>query len=93
MDNKVGRAFVVHHRNKEIHHNCFRLSNHTSVFLAELMAINKALDYVSNNNLTSAKIISDARSVLLALENPNNLEHHITALKNKIFNLTGKIQA
>ncbi|GIY99053.1 retrovirus-related Pol polyprotein from type-1 retrotransposable element R1 4 [Caerostris extrusa] len=92
MDNKVGGVFVVYHKNKEIDHSCFRLSNHASVYLAELTAISKALDYVSNNNISKAKIISDATSVLLALENPNNLEHHIAALKNKIINLTRKIQ-
>ncbi|GIX79766.1 uncharacterized protein CDAR_77401 [Caerostris darwini] len=92
MDNQVGGAFVVYYNNQEIHHSCFRLSNHASVYLAELTAISTALDYVADNNITQANIISDARSVLLALENPNNFEPHTVALKNKLINISGKIQ-
>ncbi|GIX87697.1 RNase H domain-containing protein [Caerostris darwini] len=92
MGNQVGGAFVVYYNNQEIYHSCFRLSNHASVYLAELTAISTALDYVAVNNISQANIISDARSVLLALENPNNLEPHTVALKHKLVNLSGKIQ-
>ncbi|GIX87730.1 uncharacterized protein CDAR_617151 [Caerostris darwini] len=91
-DNKVGGAFVVYQQDREIHHKCFRLSDHPSVFLAELIAIDQAIDYTFSNSLPAVKIIFDARSVLLALQNPNSLDPNINRINKKLRNLEGRIQ-
>ncbi|GIY41486.1 uncharacterized protein CDAR_206861 [Caerostris darwini] len=91
-DNKVGGAFVIFQHDRETHHNCFRLSDHSSVFLAELTAIDQAIDYTSANNLSAVKIITDARSVLLALQNPNSLDPDINRVNKKLRNSEGRIQ-
>ncbi|GIY78339.1 hypothetical protein CDAR_494501 [Caerostris darwini] len=54
--------------------------------MAELIAI----DYTIAKNLPSSNIITDSRSVLLALENVNSIDDKILELKVKL-NFTGEI--
>ncbi|GIY28940.1 uncharacterized protein CDAR_110161 [Caerostris darwini] len=91
-ENKVGGVFVVYQQGREIPHKCFRLNDHSSIFLAELTAIDQAIDYTISNSLPSAKIISDVRSVLLALQNLNSLDPNITNINKKLQNFEGTIQ-
>ncbi|GIX81104.1 uncharacterized protein CDAR_410611 [Caerostris darwini] len=91
MNNKVGGAYVVYNNNFEISHHMFRLSDHATVFTDDLMAVNAAVDYCINNHLQASSIISDSRSVLLALDNVNNTDSDISKIKNKIFNHNGNI--
>ncbi|GIY45442.1 RNase H domain-containing protein [Caerostris darwini] len=75
MNNKVAGAFVVYNNNIEADYNTFRLNDHATVYMAELLAISKPIEYFSLNHLEEAHIITDSRSVLQALENINNLDH------------------
>ncbi|GIX95978.1 putative 115 kDa protein in type-1 retrotransposable element R1DM [Caerostris darwini] len=82
MNGRVGGAFVVYSNGIETHCEMFRLSDHATVYSAELMAINFAI----NARLPSANIISDSRSVLQALENVNHVEREILAIKQLLAN-------
>ncbi|GIY37474.1 RNA-directed DNA polymerase from mobile element jockey [Caerostris darwini] len=75
MNGKVGGAFVVFNHHLEVHHDCFRLSDNATVYSAELLAIKKAIEYTILNDLPVVTIISDSRSVLMAVENVNNGYH------------------
>ncbi|GIX78257.1 RNase H domain-containing protein [Caerostris extrusa] len=44
MINRVGGAFVAYQSNVEVHHQCFRLNNEATVYMAELTAIDKAIE-------------------------------------------------
>ncbi|GIX70933.1 hypothetical protein CDAR_254161 [Caerostris darwini] len=91
MNNRVGGAFVAYKNNVETYHQCFRLNDQAMVYMAELTAIDKAIDYSIAESLPSSNIITDSRSVLLALENVNCIDHKILELKNKLNNFTGEI--
>ncbi|GIY87130.1 uncharacterized protein CDAR_205741 [Caerostris darwini] len=62
----------------------FRINDSATVYMAELIAVDKAIDFTINHNKSPAKIISDTRSVLLALENSNNLDPFILTIKDKV---------
>ncbi|GIY79602.1 uncharacterized protein CDAR_57051 [Caerostris darwini] len=91
MNNRVGGAFVVYDKGLEIYSHGFRLSDHESVYSAERMAIEATIDFAINNNLQLSSIISDLRSVLQAISNPNNIDIHILQIKDKISNYNGII--
>ncbi|GIX69948.1 RNase H domain-containing protein [Caerostris darwini] len=91
MNNRVGGAFVVYDKGLEIYSHGLRLSDHESVYSAERMAIEAAIDFAINNNLQLSSIISDSRSVLQAISNPNNIDVHILQIKDKISNYNGII--
>ncbi|GIX87711.1 RNase H domain-containing protein [Caerostris darwini] len=54
------------------------------------MAVNAAVDYCITNHLQTSSIITDSRSVLLALANVNT-NSEISIIKNKIRNYNGTI--
>ncbi|GIY37466.1 RNA-directed DNA polymerase from mobile element jockey [Caerostris darwini] len=91
LNSQVGGAFVVFQQNSETCFKKYRLSNSATVFMAELVAIDKAIEYVILHKISPANIITDSRSVLLALSNPNNLDPSITCIKNKVRNYTGQV--
>ncbi|GIY79614.1 uncharacterized protein CDAR_57131 [Caerostris darwini] len=92
MNGRVGGAFVVYSNCTETHSELFRLSDHATVYSAELMAITQAINFAINARLPSANIISDSRSVLQALENVNNMEREILAIKHLLANHEGAIR-
>ncbi|GIY74159.1 uncharacterized protein CDAR_166411 [Caerostris darwini] len=92
LNDRVGGAFVVFQQGVETYSQTFRLSDTATVFMAELVAIDKALDFAIAQSFSPANIISDSRSVLLALENLNNLDPSILNIKNKILNFTGIVR-
>ncbi|GIY24044.1 uncharacterized protein CDAR_542481 [Caerostris darwini] len=91
MDNKVAGAFVVYHNSIETDHSTFRLSDHATVYMAELFAIYKAIEFLSLHHFEEAHIITDSRSVLQALHNVNNIDPLVTRLKNIICCLKCKL--
>ncbi|GIY30943.1 uncharacterized protein CDAR_173531 [Caerostris darwini] len=91
MDNKVAGAFVVYHNSIETYHSTFRLSDHATVYMAELFAIYKAVEFLSLQNFEEAHIITDSRSVLQALQNVNNIDALVSRLKNIICCLKCKL--
>ncbi|GIY37488.1 hypothetical protein CDAR_459051 [Caerostris darwini] len=58
-----------------------RLSDGASVYMAELKAIEAAIMSANSHQYSSVKIISDSRSVLQALCNPNNCTAPISSIK------------
>ncbi|GIY54397.1 RNase H domain-containing protein [Caerostris darwini] len=92
MNGKVGGAFVVFNHHLEVHHDCFRLSDNATVYSAELLAIKKAIEYTILNDLPVVTIISDSRSVLMAVENVNNIDTDIIYIKEKLRDYPGVIQ-
>ncbi|GIX68960.1 hypothetical protein CDAR_604381 [Caerostris darwini] len=86
MCNKVGCAMVVMYEGVE-EYNCINcLNDEASVYMAELKAIEIAIEHVLSNNINHAKIISDSRSILQALNNPNNINPPILLIKKLIAN-------
>ncbi|GIY54774.1 hypothetical protein CDAR_391091 [Caerostris darwini] len=57
---RVGSAIVLLKENVETYHQYWRLNDEATVFMAELHAIKKAIEYISNNSILDAKIISDS---------------------------------
>ncbi|GIX87724.1 uncharacterized protein CDAR_617111 [Caerostris darwini] len=92
MNNQVGGAFVVLEQDRGTCFQKYRISNSATVFMAELVAIDKAIDFVILHAISPANIISDSRSVLLALANPNNLDPSIIRIKNKVKNYNGQVR-
>ncbi|GIZ03963.1 RNase H domain-containing protein [Caerostris extrusa] len=62
MNNKVAGAFVVYNNNIEADYKTFRISDHATVYMTELLAISKAMEYFSINHLEEAHITTDSRS-------------------------------
>ncbi|GIY54398.1 RNA-directed DNA polymerase from mobile element jockey [Caerostris darwini] len=91
VDNKVAGAFVVYHNSIETDHSTFRFSDHATVYMAELFAIYKAIEFLSLHHFEEAHIITDSRSVLQALHNVNNIDPLVTRLKNIICCLKCKL--
>ncbi|GIY38720.1 RNase H domain-containing protein [Caerostris darwini] len=91
INGKVGGAFVVYNNKSEVHHQCLRLSDNATVYSAKLLAIKRATEYAILNGLSNINIISDSRSVLLAMENVNNIDAEIRGTKNMIKEHPGKI--
>ncbi|GIY64182.1 hypothetical protein CDAR_543621 [Caerostris darwini] len=72
MNGRVGCAIVSLLNNIEQHHILRRLSDEATVFMAALKAIETAIKYATSNLFSYAKIITNSRSVLQAVHNPNN---------------------
>ncbi|GIX84322.1 uncharacterized protein CDAR_49031 [Caerostris darwini] len=79
---KVGCALVCILDNIEKFSEQKRLSDEASVFMAELKAIEAAIMSANSHHFSSVKIISDSRSVLQALCNPNNCTTPIATIKS-----------
>uniref|UniRef100_A0A6P7GJN0 Uncharacterized protein LOC114337672 n=1 Tax=Diabrotica virgifera virgifera TaxID=50390 RepID=A0A6P7GJN0_DIAVI len=50
-------------------HNNYKLSSISSIFTAEIIAIEKALEWIKENNIEKAVIITDSRSAIYAIQN------------------------
>ncbi|CAG2104153.1 unnamed protein product, partial [Medioppia subpectinata] len=67
LNGKVGSAFVVYENSNKTSHHTQKLGNDCSVFQAELIAINAALQYTLKRQTSSIRIFSDSKSALQAL--------------------------
>ncbi|GIY62382.1 uncharacterized protein CEXT_513801 [Caerostris extrusa] len=92
MSNKVGRAMVVVVNGVETSHETVRINDEASVFMAELKAIEMAIKHIISNNILHSKIITDSRSVLQALNNPNNCNPSIFQLKQLLIKCSATIE-
>ncbi|GIY99054.1 RNase H domain-containing protein [Caerostris extrusa] len=92
MNGQVGGAFVTFTNRTETFNKSFRLSDNATVYSAELIAIKLAITYATEHHLPVANIISDSRSVLLAVENPNNCDYDIMEIKRLLANHDGIIR-
>ncbi|GIY26811.1 RNase H domain-containing protein [Caerostris darwini] len=82
MNIRFGCAIVSLFNSIEQHHELGRFSDEATVFMAELKAIEAAINYATSNLISYAKIITDSRLVLQALNNPNNDYPPIRHLKS-----------
>ena len=70
----VGAGFIIYHRNKRICTESIHMPDTSTVFQAEIEAINHACQYVLANiqelNIKYVKILSDSQAAIQALNNP-----------------------
>ena len=71
MEYGVGSGYVVYNRAKEFSRTAQKLTDTTTVFQAEVTAINEAADYLislsNHRRFDHVKILSDSRAALTAL--------------------------
>ena len=69
----VGSGYVVYNKGKRIQTHSSKLTDTTTVFQAEIMAINEAAEYLINlynhRKLCHVKILSNSQAALVALSN------------------------
>lgn len=90
FNNHVGASMVVYKNSNCIYQQGYRLNDSATVYMAELLAINKAIDYVLQNrdrDINSFDIISDSLSALQSIVSLNENRLFITTMRNKIDNL------
>ncbi|GBL92589.1 hypothetical protein AVEN_215147-1 [Araneus ventricosus] len=90
IDGKVGCAFVVFYNKTELDYRKFRLNESSTVFMAEVIAIQQVVQYVRANDLGQVNIISDFRSALMALSAVEEARDIINNIKD-IKEYKGKI--
>ncbi|GBN32880.1 Putative protein in type-1 retrotransposable element R1DM [Araneus ventricosus] len=91
MNNRVGSAYVIYCGNDEIDFSMFRLSDNSSVFMAEAFAISKAVDEIIFRRMEYADLITDSRSTLMSLYSLKEKRCFINSIKRKIVNYEGRI--
>ncbi|GBM47342.1 hypothetical protein AVEN_94449-1 [Araneus ventricosus] len=91
MDGRVGCTFVVFYNKTELDYRKFRLNDSSTVFMAEVIAIQQAVQYVKANDLGQVNIISDSRSALMALSAVEEARDIINNIKEDIKEYKGKI--
>ncbi|GBN43165.1 hypothetical protein AVEN_223265-1 [Araneus ventricosus] len=84
MDDKVGCSFVTYTKGKEFGNRIYRLSDNCSVFMAEVMAIKLADEYIIEQHWDNCTIATDSRSALKALEPLNEKREIYNVIKSKI---------
>ena len=71
-DGKTGAAFVIQHPNGRHEKRKLKLSSICTVFQAELLAIDQALQWIEKRASTDVTIFSDSQSSLTALQDRSN---------------------
>lgn len=90
IDSHVGPELVVYKNKNKVYGSYYRLNNDATVYMAEVFAIDRAIDYVvkkgdfRNNDFV---IISDSMSALKAISPLNETRSYIVNIRNKIYNL------
>ena len=68
----MGSGYVVYNKGKRIQSNSSKLTNTTTVFQADITAINEAADYLiglsNHRRFDLVKILSDSQAALTALK-------------------------
>ncbi|XP_072948356.1 uncharacterized protein [Epargyreus clarus] len=88
-DGLVGAAFVVYHPNGDSVTKKLKLHSSSSVFQAEMLAIQRACEYCVTKGIVDAVIFSDSLSALLEIQNINStnattvqIHQHINRILN-----------
>lgn len=89
IDNKVGSSIVVFNNTEKIVNKGYRLNDGTTVFMAELYAIDKAVEYIIRKGDfwkedKNYAIISHSLSALQAIASMKENRSYIVNLRNKI---------
>ncbi|GIY52246.1 uncharacterized protein CEXT_417141 [Caerostris extrusa] len=86
LNNNTGCALVVFIDGHEAECILCKLNPEASVFMAEMKAIEMAVNLIVSRGITDATIILDSRSALLALGNPLNNSPYVSKVKDLIRN-------
>lgn len=93
MDGRVASAFAVYNEGVCVDKCNVRLSNNASIFNAEAIALDKALEYIVSNNINDlVHVYTDSMSVLMALSSYRYSDKHIERLKSKIIGFDGRVR-
>ncbi|GBM21852.1 hypothetical protein AVEN_32843-1 [Araneus ventricosus] len=84
INNQVGAAYVHYYNGTETDSCLIRLGNQNKVFMAEVMAISKAIDYCIDKNIRNSKVVTDSRSTLMAIESTEEKRRIIIEIKKKL---------
>ncbi|GBN21328.1 hypothetical protein AVEN_200310-1 [Araneus ventricosus] len=71
-------------RTEEITKSQYRLADHNTVYMAEVFAIHKSIDYIPDHELNDVKIVSDSRSALMAVESLSDNREFIWQIKKRL---------
>lgn len=74
-DDRVGAACIIVHPEGKQSTNKYKLHDCCSVFQAELLAILKATEWVIKNRVSKSNILSDSKSSLMELQNPDSCNY------------------
>ncbi|GBM64613.1 hypothetical protein AVEN_19357-1 [Araneus ventricosus] len=91
MNGRVGSAYVIFYGSDEIDFSMFRLSDNSSVFMAEVFAINKAVDEIIFRKIEYDDLITDSRSTLKSLYSLREKRCFINNIKRKVASYNGRI--
>ncbi|GBM99851.1 hypothetical protein AVEN_33737-1, partial [Araneus ventricosus] len=81
---QVGAAYVHYYNGTETDSCLTRLGNKNTVFMVEVMAISKEIDYCIDKNVQNSKVIIDSRSSLKAIESTAEKRRIIIEIKKKL---------
>ncbi|XP_072937471.1 uncharacterized protein [Epargyreus clarus] len=93
-DGLVGAAFVAYHPDGSMETRKLKLHSCCSVFQAELLAIQRALEYCAAKGFVRITILSDSKSALLEIQNCNSTNSMVVEIHKLTYNtqLTGSIE-
>ncbi|OWR48821.1 TRAS3 protein [Danaus plexippus plexippus] len=89
-DDGVGAAYTYWRDGVEVRTRRLRLEPMCTVFQAELLAIARATDLVVERNFASAAVLSDSRSSLDLIRNPDTRHPLATHIRKNIRELQGR---
>ncbi|GBM16808.1 hypothetical protein AVEN_9394-1 [Araneus ventricosus] len=84
INNQVGASYVHYYNGTETDSCLIRLGNQNTVFMAEVMAIIRAIDYCIDKNIRNSKVITDSRSTLMVIESTEEKRRIIIEIKKKL---------
>ncbi|GBM30703.1 hypothetical protein AVEN_259569-1 [Araneus ventricosus] len=84
IDDKVGCAFVHYYNKMELQFQQYKLDDANTVYMAEVTAIQRAIDYVIASGLVNVGIVTDSRSTLQILESVIDRRAIIVDIKTKL---------
>ncbi|KAJ2939044.1 hypothetical protein O0L34_g19024 [Tuta absoluta] len=84
-DDRVGSALVIIDTSNKQTVKKYKLHDCCSVFQAELLAILKAIEHIVMSNIKKSAILSDSKSGLQELANPNSTNNLVVSIRHHLF--------
>ena len=85
---ETGAAFIILHPTGRQESRKFKLDQTCTVFQAELLALQKALDWVEKNSKTGVTIYSDSMSSLQAIQQRSNSHPLVNSIHHTLHRIT-----
>ncbi|GBN28665.1 hypothetical protein AVEN_258213-1 [Araneus ventricosus] len=82
INNQVGASYVHYYNRSETDSCLIRLGKQNTVFMAEVIAICRAIDYCIDKNIRNSKVITDSRLTLTAIESTEEKRRIVIENKN-----------